>query len=58
MYTGISNKFIRGNTKYAEYEVDGLSVLTFTPAVKLDECYLEPAQALGRLELYAKPMEY
>lgn len=58
VYTGISNKFIRGNTKYAEYEVDGLSVLTFTPLVKLDECYLEPVQALGRLELYAKPMEH
>ena len=55
IYTGISKKYIRGNTKYAEYEVDGLSVLTFTPEIDLDSCYLEPVWVLGRLEIYAKP---
>ena len=55
IYTGISKKYIRGNTKYAEYEIDGLSVLTFTPEIDLASCYLEPVRVLGRLEIYAKP---
>lgn len=55
LYTGISQKYVRGNEKYREYEVDGLSVMTFSPEIPLDECYLEPVKALTRLEIYAKP---
>ena len=56
IYTGYSKKYVRGNSKYAEYDIDGLSVLTFDPEVDLARCYIEPLLELGRLKLYAKPM--
>ena len=56
IYTGFSKKYVRGNSKYAEYDIDGLSVLTFDPEVDLARCYIEPLLELGRLKLYAKPM--
>lgn len=56
VYTGYSKLYVRGNLKYAEYDIDGLSVLTFTPTVDLVRCYIEPLLELGKLKLYAKPM--